>query len=154
MVLAYWNTKQTKEEMNTDLRLTIDHIRSLVDTYHGGAHPLPALIDMRRELSVYLFRLTSHVNSTYGQKLKSYIRRKHGVARAIITAMEDDIKVMGKAKAMNSVVQAKKDEADADAAWEEVRMVIDLGKKILDSMAQEIADGRHEKQNAHFQNTH
>jgi len=45
--------------MNTDLRLTIDHIRSIVDTYHGGSHPLPALIDMRRELAVYLFRLPS-----------------------------------------------------------------------------------------------
>lgn len=150
--------------MTTDLRLTIDHIRSIVDTYHEGAHPLPALIDMRRELAVYLFRLTGHVRSAYGQKLKSYIRRKHGVARAIITAMEDDIKVMGKAKAMNfydtatealdHVRQAKTEEAEADAQWEEVRHVIDLGKQVLAAMQQEIADGRHEKQNAHFQNTH
>jgi len=150
--------------MNTDLRLTIEHIRSIVDTYHGGAHPLPALIDMRRELSVYLFRLTSHVKSTYGQKLHRNIVRKYAFYREITVAMEKDRQALGKPRAMNQyetqteamdhVLQAKKDEAEADAQWEEVRHVIDLGKQVIAAMQQEIADGRHEKQNAHFQNTH
>jgi hypothetical protein len=149
--------------MNNDLKLTIDHIRSLVDTYGAGAHPLPDLIEMRRDLAVYLFRLSSHVKSTYGGKLKSYIRRKHGVARAIITAMEEDIKVMGKAKAMNfydtatealdHVRQAKTEEAEADAEWEEVRLIVDLGKRILDSMSQEISDLKIEKSNPSYTNT-
>jgi CHASE3 domain sensor protein len=78
--------------------------------------------------------------------------------------MKRDKEAMGKTRAMNlyeteteamnSVVQAKKDEADADAQWEEVRHVIDLGKQILAAMQQELADMRHEKQNANFQNTH
>jgi hypothetical protein len=148
--------------MNSDLTLTINHIRAIVDTYSAGAHPLPALIDMRRELAVYLFRLTGHVKGAYGGKLKSYIRRKHGVARAIITAMEDDIKVMGKAKAMNfydtatealdHVRQAKTEEAEADAEWEEVRLIVDLGKRILDSMSQEISDLKIEKSNPSYTN--
>jgi len=148
--------------MNTDITLTIGHIRSLVDTYSGGSHPLPALIEMRRELAVYLFRLTGHVKSSYGGKLKSYIRRKHGVARAIITAMEEDIKVMGKAKAMNfydtatealdHVRQAKTEEAEADAEWEQLRYTIDIAKQILASMQQELADLRTEKSNPSYTN--
>jgi hypothetical protein len=149
--------------MNSDLTLTINHIRAIVDTYSAGAHPLPALIDMRRELAVFLFRLTGHVKSSYGGKLKSYIRRKHGVARAIITAMEEDIKVMGKAKAMNyydtatealdHVRQAKTEEAEADAEWEQLRYTIDIAKQILAAMQQEISDLKTEKSNPSYQNT-
>jgi hypothetical protein len=147
----------------SDLRPTIDHIRALVDTYSADHHPLPELIQMRRELSVFLFRLTAFVKETYGAKLHRNILRKYAYYREIIVAMDKDKKALGKPRAMNAyeveteamdgVLQAKKAEAEADAAWEEVRHIIDLGKQVLQSMQQEISDLKIEKSNPSYQNT-
>jgi len=151
---------QFNTTMNSDLTLTINHIRAIVDTYSAGAHPLPALIDMRRELAVYLFRLTGHVKGAYGSKLRSNIVRKHAFYREIVVAMDRDKQALGKPRAMNAyeveteamdhVLQARKQEVEADAQWEEVRYVIDIAKQILASMQQEISDLKTEKQNPSY----
>ena len=125
--------------MNSDRTLTIKKIRELVDEYGNGAHPLPTLIELRRELAVYLFRLGSHVKDAFGRKGYQNAFRKYAFYREIATAIEKDKAALGKARAMNqyetqteamdSVLQAKKAEVDAEAEWEEVRATIDLGCK-------------------------
>jgi hypothetical protein len=150
--------------MNSDRTLTIAKIRELVDEYHNGAHPLPALIDLRREISVYLFRLTSHIRAAYGKKAHANIIRKYAFYREMLTAMDRDKQALGKAlalnqyevrtEAMDGVLQAKKAEADAEAEWEELKSTVDATKQVLASLQQEISDGKYEKQNANFQNPH
>ena len=146
--------------MNSDRTLTIQKIRDLVDEYHNGAHPLPTLMSLRREIAVMLFRLTSHIKAAYGKKGYASVLRKYAFAREVVAARDMDLKAGGKPRALNAietstealdhVLQAKKAEVDAEAEWEEVKSVIDMGKQVLSSLQQEIADFRHEKSHTHF----
>jgi hypothetical protein len=146
--------------MNSDRTLTIQRIRELVDEYHNGSHPLPQLMELRREVVVMLFRLTSHIKASYGKKAHANIIRKYAFYREMLTAMDRDKAALGKAlalnqyevrtEAMDAVLQAKKAEAEAEAEWEEVKSVIDMGKQVLSALSQEIADFRHEKGHSQF----
>jgi len=146
--------------MSSDRALTINHISAIVDTYGAAAHPLPALIEMRRNLAVYLYRLSSHVKSVYGSKATTYVLRKYAIAREMVVAMETDRKAGGKPRpisqietqteALDMILQARKTEAEADSEWEQVRAVLDMGKQILSAMSQEISDLKTEKQNPSY----
>lgn len=146
--------------MNSDRTLTIQKIHTLVDTYHSGSHPLPVLMELRREIAVYTFRLSAHIKSAYIKKGYSNAARKWQFAREIVTAREKDAKAGGKPRALNAiemetesldyVLQAKKQEVEAEAEWEEVKSTIDLAKQVLSALMQEISDGGHEKRYAHF----
>jgi hypothetical protein len=150
--------------MNSDRTLTIQKIRELVDEYHNGSHPLPTLIELRREIAVYAFRLSAHIKDIYIKKGYNNAARKWQFASEIVAARDRDIKAGGKPKAMNAieveveslnhVLQAKKAEVEAEAEYEEVKVTIDLAKQVLSALQQEIADQRHEQSNAQFQNTH
>ena len=138
----------------TDYEKTLSAIRTVVDTYNIQAHPLPALIDMRRELTGHLIYLTSHVKPAFKRKEISAVQRKWQMSREIVVAMQNDLKAGGKATPMNKievqtealdfVLQAKKEEAEAAATWEEVKETIRTVHAVLQAMSQEIANARQE----------
>ena len=140
---------------------TIRQMQAIVDTYHSQAHPLPSLIEMRRELAGLLFFLSGQVKATWVKKEVSHARRKWATSREIVAAMEQDLKAVGtKPRAMNRlevetealdhVLQAKKEQAEAEGEWEELRAMSRAAEQVLNAMQQEIADLRHEQNHSNY----
>jgi hypothetical protein len=144
----------------SDYEKTLYAIRGIVDTYYVQAHPLPALMHMRRELTGHLFYLTSHVKPAFKRKEISAVQRKWQMSREIVVALQNDLKAGGKSTPMNKievqaealdfVLQAKKEEAEAAASWEEVKETIRTVHAVLQAMSQEIAHGRKENEYAGY----
>lgn len=138
----------------SDYEKTLSAIRGIVDTYYVQAHPLTALMHMRRELTGHLFYLTSHVKPAFKRKEISAVQRKWQMSREIVVAMQNDLKAGGKATPMNKievqtealdfVLQAKKEEAEAAATWEEVKEMIRTTHAVIQAMTQDIANARQE----------
>ena len=142
----------------TDYEKTISAIRGLVDTYYMQALPLGSLMEMRRELTGHLFYLTTYVKPAFKRKEISSVQRKWQMSREIVVALEKDARVAKasgekptpmnrievQTEALDFVLQAKKEEAEAAATWEEVKETIRTVHAILQSMTQEIANARQE----------
>lgn len=154
---------QDQEVLMIELQRITGEMDAIVDTYHAQDHPLPVLIKLRRDLAVYLYRLTAFIKEHYEQKAFAGARRKWQYYRELVVAMDKDVAAGKKAvmnhieartEALDAVLQGRKDEARADAAYDELRCRIDATKQVLAAMQQEIADGRHEKTTAHHQENH
>lgn len=148
--------------MDSKAQGIIDKMTALVDTYHAQHHELPALIEIRRDLAVQLFYLSSHVKQTYGRKALSYVLRKYAIAREIARAIEDDKAATKKrpmnmleaqTEALDHVLQRRKEETEREAEHELLSATIDSAKQVLSAMQQEIAVLAYEYKNSHFQNT-
>ena len=142
----------------SDREAAIQRIHALVDSYHSLSHPpdLGILYELRRELVVALFKLTSFVKGDYGKKGLSYVMRKYATAREISVAIDNDKKGLGskprpmnmlevQTEALDHVLQTRKEEVAAEAEWEETVATIKSCDKALGAMMQEIADGRKER---------
>ena len=147
--------------MDSKAQGIMDKITALVDTYHSQHHELPALIEMRRDLAVQLFYLSSHVKQVYGRKALSYVMRKYAIAREIARAIEDDKAAVKKrpmnqleaqTEALDHVLQRRKEETEREAEHEALTAAIDSTKQVLAAMQQEIAVLAYEYKNSHFQN--
>lgn len=141
-----------------DLASTLSACKALIDTYTGGDHAPADIIRMRRELSGHLYYLTSYVKGTYSQSIVSYARRKRVMAMETLAALQQDSrKPMNKAEvqaeATNAVMEAHKEQADAEGTKEEIRAQMIAIKEVLQSMSHEISYLRAEMHNTHHQNT-
>ena len=153
----------------TALQSLLDRMTAVVDTYHSTAHPLPTLIELRRELSGLNWNLANYVKQTYGTKALTYATRKHRTAVEIFSRIEEDEVATGvKKRAMNrleveaeasqGVLLARREEGVAEAEFEHVKAMLYAAKEVLSAMGQEIADARDEKGyqesiNAHERNS-
>lgn len=138
--------------------LIISHMDTVIDTYHCGGHPVDALIEMRRDLAVHLYRLSAFVKQVHGEAGLSYIRRKYQAAREMVAAKGADAKLPQgtnevRTEALASTLDNRTAEVWADAEREALRTKIDMAKQVLASMQQEIAYEAYEKRNAQHQTT-
>ncbi len=150
----------TPEEQAKERAMLVGKCDQLVDAYHAGAHDLHSLIDMRRELAVWSYRLSAHTKDVHGQAGLSYLMRKYETASAILSARGMD--ASAKPPAMNvlevqaqqlpSVVNAQKAEIIAEAEKEALKSKLDFVKKVLESMNQELSILSYEAKTTHFQN--
>ncbi len=142
--------------MMTEREQIISHIDAIVDTYHAGQQGVEALLVLRRDLAVHLYRLTAHVRTVYGEASLSYIRRKWAVAKEVVSAQAADAKMAVskaeyRADTLASVGEAKEAEVWAEADKEALRTKIDATKQVLQALQQEIAYEAFEKKTTHFQ---
>lgn len=140
----------------TEREQLISHMDALVDTYHGGINDVGTLLQVRRDLAVYLYRLTAHMKEVHGNAGLTYARRKWAVAREIVEAQNADAKMAtGKAEyraeTLASVKEAKEAEIWAEADKEALRSKMDAAKQVLQAIQQEIAYEAHEKKTTHYQ---
>ncbi len=143
----------------TETEQLISECDKLVDAYFAGAHDIHSLIDMRRELAVWGYRLSTNVKDVYGEAGLSYLTRKHRIAESILDAKAaDSRKAMNileqEAMKMPSVIRAQSDEVKKEAAKEGLKVKLDFLKQVLGSMTQEIAVLSHEMKTTHYQNAH
>jgi hypothetical protein len=148
----------TPEELAKERTMLVGKCDQLVDTYHAGAHDMHSLIEMRRELAVWSYRLSAHTKDVHGQAGLGYLMRKYRIAESIVDARASDAKkamniLEQEAMKMPSVVAAHKDEIWAEAEKEALKSKLDFVKKVLESMNQELSILSHEAKTAHFQNT-
>lgn len=146
-----------------DREQVIKELDTITDTYHSADHPLPVLIELRRSLAIWGYRLSAMVKSDYERKAINYVMRKYQFAREIVTALDKD-RLAGKKRPMNQieaetasldhVLQKQKDEISAEAQYEDTVARLKAIHWLLGALSQEIADMRAEKSTAHFQNTH
>lgn len=141
-----------------DLPLVVSKIDALVDTYGSDKHGLTSLLEMRRDLAVWMYRLTAHVKQAHGNAGISYARRKFNVAKEVVAARRVDAKEAmtlseARAETLNSTQVARESEVWAEAEKETLKAKIDLGKQVLAAMQQEIAALAFEERTTHFQNT-
>jgi len=148
----------------SDYEKTLSAIRGLVDTYYMQALPLGSLMEMRRELTGHLFYLTTYVKPAHKQKDISAVQRKWQMSREIVVALEKDARVAKasgekptpmnrievQTEALDFVLQAKKEEAEAAAAWEEVKQMIRTTHTVIQAMTQDIANARKESEYASY----
>lgn len=136
----------TPEQLQAERQQLIGAMDVLCDTYHGGHHPLDALITMRRELAVTGYRLSAHVKQVFGEAGLAYAVRKHTIAREILRERSLDakkpepmnvleVKVLG----VDDVKKAQSDEVWKDAEREALKAKLDFVKQVLSSMSQEIS---------------
>lgn len=129
----------------------------LIDAYHAGAHDLHSLIDMRRELAVWTYRLSAHTKDVHGQAGLSYLMRKYRIAQSIVDARASDAKkamniMEQEALKMPSVIDAHKDEIRAESEKEDLKTKLTFIKEVLSSMNQEISVLAQEARTTHYQN--
>lgn len=129
---------------------------AIVDTYHGQSHPLPALIDLRRELAGNLYSLTGYVKKSYGQAGLTEAKRKWAFSRAIVNARQLDAKtpfnmLQVNAEASDEIKRLRDEEVMAEAGKDALKTKIDATKEVLSAMQQEIAVLTHEYKTTHFQ---
>lgn len=142
----------------TERERLISHMDAVIDTYHMGNHPVDALIDMRRDLAVHLYRLSAFVKQVHGEAGLSYIQRKFQAAREMVAAKGADAKLpQGTNEVRTEALASTKDnrttEVWAEAEREALKVKIDAVKQVLASMQQEIAYEAYEKRNAQHQTT-
>jgi len=147
-------TTQERDQLLSD-------IDAIVDTYGSGEHPLPTLIELRRNLAVLGYRLSTHIKQVYGDAGMAYAVRKFTIAREILKARKIDA---SKPPPMNvlevtvmevdEVKAAQKNEIDKDASKEDLRGRLDFIKQVLAAIQQEISVLSHEQKHAQYQNTH
>lgn len=130
----------------------------VVESYYAASYSPSQLLDMRRELAVLLYRLTSHVKDVFGGALASNLTRKRRIAEVIIDARSQDSKVPmnyleEKALTLPTVVDAQTKEIWAEAERDALKMKIAACNQVLAAMQQEIADLAHEKRTTHYQGT-
>lgn len=149
----------TPEEAAKERVLITGKVDEIIDAYHQGAHDIHSLVVMRRELSVWSYRLSAHTKNVHGEAGLSYLMRKFRIAETIVDARAIDTK-----KAMNileqeamklpSVVRAQQEEVQKEAEKEALKSKLMFIIQVLNSMQQELSILSHEMKNAHFQNTH
>lgn len=142
----------------SDREEVIRAMDSLVEEYYAASWDLDRLFDLRRELAVWLYRLTSHVKDVFGGALASNLTRKRRIAEHILNARSQDSKIPmnfleEQALTLPTVADAQTREIWADAERDALKMKVDACKQVLASMQQEIADASHEKKTTHFQGT-
>lgn len=139
-----------------DLPLIISKIDALVDTYGSASHALTSLLEMRRDLAVWMYRLTAHVKQSFGNAGVSYARRKYMIAKEVVAAKAADVKAAmdlaeARAETLNVSQEHRQAEVWADAEWETLKSKIDMGKQVLAAMQQEISVLSYEERTTHFQ---
>jgi len=145
--------------MSNEKDTIITAMDTIVDTYQSQDHPLPVLIELRRNLAIWLYRLTAHVKQTYGTAGLKYAQRKYRIAQHIVDARAVDAKAAigfleHSAAKMPSVMQAQEDEVWAEAEKEQLKARIRATDNVLQALQQEIADLRTEKSNPSYQEQH
>lgn len=142
-----------------DITKAIGDTDTLIDTYLGGSWSIEQLLELRRELAVQLYYLSSHVKRAHGEAGVAYIRRRYNIAHQITEAIRKDSKLsQNKAEAAAEASQEARDDREAEvwaeAEREALRTKIDGIKAVLASMQQEIANAAHEKRTTHVQESH
>ncbi len=132
---------------------------ALVDTYHGGSQDIHTLLDLRREIAVTLYRLTTFVRDLHGAASLGYARRKWAVAKEVVAAMAADAKVATikaefRAETLAAVQEARTSEVWAEADREALKAKLEATRHVLQAMQQEIAYLTHEAKTTNFQETH
>lgn len=150
----------TPAELSQERTMLIGKCDGLVDVYHMGAHDLHSLLEMRRELAVWGYRLSAHTKQVHGEAGLSYLQRKYTIARAITDARNLD--ATQKPPAMNvlevqaqqlpSVVQAQQDETWREAEKDALKNKLLFIQQVLSSMSQELSVLSQEARNTHYQN--
>lgn len=135
----------------------IKELDTLIDEYHTVALPLPRLIEVRRAIAVFSYRLAAHVKAVYGRAGLTYATRKFRIAEHIVGARNIDAKapisfLELSALKTPSVMQAQTEEIDADADREGLNARLRAINNVLQSLTQEIAELRSEKSNTNYQN--
>lgn len=153
---GYTQEAMNPEELTKERIMLIGKCDQLVDAYHAGAHDLHSLVDMRRELAVWSYRLSAHTKDVHGQAGLSYLMRKYRISESIVDARASDAKkamniMEQEAMKMPSVIAAHKEEIWAEAEKEALRSKLASVKEVLSSMNQEISVLSQEMKNAHFQ---
>lgn len=141
----------------SDRDTIIKEIDAIVDTYHSAEHPLPVLIELRRNLAVFSYRLAAHVKEVYGKAGLTYATRKFRIAEHIVGARNIDAKapisfLETSALKIPAVMEAQKAEIEAEAEREGLIARIRAINNVLASLQQEIADLRAEKNNPSYSN--
>jgi len=141
----------------SDKKAVIAEMTAIVDTYMSAEHPLPVLLELRKKLSVWSYRLSAHVRQTYGEAGLGYARRKFEIAKHIVGARNIDAKAPINFLELSAlktpeVMAAQEKEIWAEAEKEELVATMRAARGVLDSLSQEIAELRSEKSNPHHQN--
>lgn len=136
-----------------EIILAIDNI---VDSYYAALYSPAELLDMRRELAVWLYRLTSHVKDVFGGALASNLTRKRRIAEHILNARSQDSKIPmnfleEQALTLPTVVDAQTKEIWAEAERDALKMKISACGQVLSAMSQELADLLQEKRTTTYQ---
>lgn len=147
----------TPEEMQAERIALTKKVDDIIDTYHAGAHDLHTLVEMRRDLAVWSYRLSAHVKQVHGEAGLTYLNRKYRISEAIVDARSHDAKIAmnlleQQALKMPSVRLAQEKEVWAEADKEALRTKLDFIKQVLASFQQEIAVLAHELKNTAYQN--
>lgn len=147
-------------EENEKVAKAIDEMDTLIDTYHAlpdvGRVELASLWRIRRDMVHAKKNLARMIKPAYGDKALLYVYRKYAVAREIVAAMEIDAKQVGlKKRAMNvleaqtealdSVLQAKKRQVQAEALYEQASEMLKAADRALFALGQEINEGMAER---------
>ena len=132
------------------------HIDALVDTYHAGAQDIHALLNLRREIAVHVYRLTAYTREVHGKAALGYARRKWAVAKEVVAAMAADaktatIKAEFRAETLAGVQEAREAEVWAEADREALKAKLDAAEQVLQAMQQEIAHLSYEAKTTHYQ---
>lgn len=144
--------------MNSKENIIVECDR-LIDTYHAGIGSLTQMLEVRRDLAVNYYYLTSHYKQAYGTARLSYNQRKFAIAKEIVAAKRDDTKAAlelcaNRAELLNASQEAREKEAWAEAEMEAMKMKFSAIKEVLAAMQQDISSLSHEARTTHYQTTH
>lgn len=131
----------------------------LIDTYHAGIASLTQMLEVRRDLAVNFYYLTSHFRQAYGEARLSYNQRKYAIAKEIVAAKREDTKAAldlcaNKAELLNASQEAREKEAWAEASMETMKLKFSAIKEVLSAMQQDISSLSHEARTTHHQHVH
>lgn len=145
--------------MSDDKDTIIKEIDDIVDEYHTTVVSMPRLLELRRFLAAFSYRLSAHVKQTYGKAGLSYMKRKFEIANHIVNARNVDAKapisfLETSALKMPTVMKAQEEEVWAESEKEELQARLRAINNVLASMQQELADMRVEKSNPSYTEQH
>lgn len=143
----------------SDREYIIGKIDAIVEDYGSGKSGLTILLEWRRDLAVFLYRLTAHVKDVHGKAAVSYARRKYAIAKEVVEAKKQDVKAAmdlaeARAETLNVSQEHREAEAWAEAEREAFKAKIDMGKQVLSAMQQEISVLSWEERTTHYQGEH
>lgn len=147
----------TPAELSQERTMLTSKCDGLVDAYHIGAHDLHSLLEMRRELAVWGYRLSAHTKQVHGEAGLSYLQRKHTIARVIVDARNLDAKkpmniMEQEAMCLPSVVQAQQDEVWRESEKDALKNKLLFIQQVLSSMSQELSVLSQEARSTYYQN--
>lgn len=141
-----------------DLTMIVSEIDAIVDTYGSQKYGLTTLLELRRSLAVFMYRLTAHVRKVHGNSGVTYARRKYAIAKEVVAAKRVDAKEAvalseARAETLNTTQELREQEVWATAELETLKSKIDMGKQVLSAMQQEISVLSWEERTTHYQAT-